>query len=911
MRVEMGADLRRDVLDSLNREFEFKKTRKGYMREGKCPSCGKRELYINADAPWVVRCGRLKNCGYEAPVKELFPDLFDAWSDRFKKTDDNPTAAADAYLSSSRGFNLARIRGSYTQEWYRDPETKATSATIRFSLPGGGYWERLIDRPHRFGKMKARFAPGASYTGQAWTPPTLTTDRLRDVQELWFVEGIFDAAALDHHDIAAVSTMSCNNYPATFLRTLAELRPTKRPTLVWALDGDAAGRDYTRRWVERARKDGWTCEAATIQQTTRSKRDWSDLHLADRLTPKDLDEYRYQGSLLIARSAADKARLIYARTGVATFFFDYDDRLYWFDLDIKAYDKAVQQLLDKDADMAEDERRDAALAESCDIVEIANCNPVPLYYQANEVTDESWYYYRVTFPHGGRPVKNTFAGSSLASASEFKKRLLSIAPGAVFTGTSQQLDRIIKQQLYGIKTVETIDFVGYAKEHRTYVMGDLAIRDGAVHELNDEDYFEIGKLNIKTLTHSPTLTISRDRKAYRDDWVTLVWKCFGAKGLVALTFWFGSLFAEQIREEHKSFPFLELVGEAGAGKSTLIEFLWKLVGRRDYEGFDPSKATLAARARNFAQVSNLPVVLIESDRDSGEDKKVKAFDWDELKTAYNGRSVRALGVKNAGNETREPPFRATIVISQNAKVDASEAIMQRICSLTVDRSGHTAETRAAALELERMPIDAVSYFFILATRHEDMVLKTVAEKAPVYELELLAHEEVKTTRIAKNHAQLLALFAALSTIVNFTPEQQQSVAREVLNMAIERQASISADHKVVQLFWERFEYLDDIFGTGPHLNHSRNPNEIAINLNHFEEVARERRLDIPAPADLKKHLRQSRSRKFVDLKPVNSALWLHDQTDKARGRTVKCWVFQRAPNESPATPAHQRRGPGE
>ncbi|GAA0680954.1 toprim domain-containing protein [Dyella marensis] len=889
----MSFDLQRDVLDQLNRDYDFKPAKKGYLREGKCPTCSKRELYINADAPWVVRCGRLKNCGFEARVKELYPDLFDNWSERYKKSDDHPNAAADAYLTSSRGFNLARVRGSYTQEWYRDPETKATSATIRFPLPGGSYWERLIDRPHRFGKMKARFAPGASYAGQVWLPPTLTNERLLTLDELWFVEGVFDSSALDHHGLAAASTMSCNNYPATFLRRLAELRPNTRPRLVWALDGDAAGRDYTRRWVQRARKEGWTCEAATIPQASRKKDDWSDLHLADRLSPKDMDEYRYQGSLLIARSAADKARLMYGRTGVATFFYDHDDRLYWFDLDIKAYDKAMQQLLEKDADVAEDERRELALAESCDNVEIANCNPLPLYYQANEVTDESWYYYRVTFPHGGRAVKNTFAGSSLASASEFKKRLLSMAPGAVFTGTSQQLDRIIKQQLYGIKTVETIDYVGYTKEHGTYVMGELAIREGAVFDLNDEDYFEIGRLNIKTLTHSPALTISRDRKSYREEWLQLVWKCFGAKGLVALTFWFGSLFAEQIRAEQKSYPFLELVGEAGAGKSTLIEFLWKLVGRRDYEGFDPSKATLAARARNFAQVANLPVVLIESDRDNGEDAKKKSFDWDELKTAYNGRSVRALGVKNSGNETREPPFRATVVISQNAKVDASEPIMQRICHITVDRSAHTTETRAAALELERMPVDAVSYFFVMVARQEEQVLKTVAEKAPIYELELLAHEAVKTTRIAKNHGQLLALFAALSALIPFTDEQKTAVASEVLAMAIERQSSISADHKVVQTFWERFDYLDEWNGATSSLNHSRNPREIAVNLNHFEERAREHRLDVPALADLKKYLRTSRSRKFIDQKAVNSAIWLHDQTDKARGRTVKCWVFQR------------------
>jgi Cdc6-like AAA superfamily ATPase len=70
---------------------------------------------------------------------------------------------------------------------------------------------------------------------------------------------------------------------------------------------------------------------------------------------------------------------------------------------------------------------------------------------------------------------------------------------------------------------------------------------------------------------------------------------------VCLSFFFGSLFAEQVRTEMKSFPFLEMHGLPGTGKTTLVEFLWKLLGRENYEGFDPAKATPAAMARNLAK----------------------------------------------------------------------------------------------------------------------------------------------------------------------------------------------------------------------------------------------------------------------------------------------------------------------
>ncbi|CAC9222427.1 Uncharacterised protein [Pseudomonas aeruginosa] len=99
---------------------------------------------------------------------------------------DNPTATARAYLEFARGFRLELIDGWFTQENYWDNRLKIGSATVRFALEKGGYWERLIDRPERFGKQKARFKQGESYKGVWWCPPTLDPT---EVDELWIVEG--------------------------------------------------------------------------------------------------------------------------------------------------------------------------------------------------------------------------------------------------------------------------------------------------------------------------------------------------------------------------------------------------------------------------------------------------------------------------------------------------------------------------------------------------------------------------------------------------------------------------------------------------------------------------------------------------------------------------------------------------
>ena len=81
-----------------------------------------------------MRCGRQDRCGWEITVRDALPDLFEDWSKRFPETEENPTATADAYLQHERCLDLRLLRGSYTQELYRDHKTGHTSATVRFAV---------------------------------------------------------------------------------------------------------------------------------------------------------------------------------------------------------------------------------------------------------------------------------------------------------------------------------------------------------------------------------------------------------------------------------------------------------------------------------------------------------------------------------------------------------------------------------------------------------------------------------------------------------------------------------------------------------------------------------------------------------------------------------------------------------
>lgn len=876
--TEQQQQLYRRLVD----EFAFKDQGE-WLRKGRCPSCNKKDLYAHAHSPWNVTCGRLNNCGWQSDVKALYPECFENWSKRYPATQANPTATADAYLREERGLDLALLRGTYTQENYLDRDTQLGTPTVRFSMPGGGYWERLLEHVDKIGK-KARFNFGGGHKGYWWHLPSVD---LSEAREVWIVEGIFDAVALSMMGKPAVSIMSSNLYPdkaLDALRLACATASKRRPTLVWALDNDKAGRGFTCKFADRANDDGWRVTAAQIPVADQ-KNDWNDLLKNRRLGEENdkeklFKEALHQGRLLLAKSAVEYALERYNYTEVRDFWFIFHNRLFWWKLDIDKFSKALETTV---PDNPDESAREAALKQCGSLSKVAGCAPRALYHQRNEITDESWYYFKVDFPNGGS-IKNTFTPGQITAGSEWKKRLAGIGlPGGIWTGSADQLNRFVSDQTGNLKTVKTIDFIGYSKQHEAWVLGDVAVKNGKSIKINAEDYFDMNTINLKSLQRSMALDINHDKASYSPEWFDDYCHTYGDKGLVVLAFWFGSLFSEQIRDKWKMFPFLEMIGEPGSGKTTLVKFLWKLCGRRDYEGFDPNKATAAGRARSFVQLAGLPVVLMEGDADMNNHNR--RFNWEDLKPLYNGNSMRATGMRTGGNETYEPPFRGSIVIEQNQPVDASDAILSRIVQLNFDRSDQTEFTYQLAKKLENWPMDQLSYFILKATMAEGAILERLEKSFALYEPMFQAMREVREFRIAQNHALILSLVDCLELVVPITTKQKESVWKSLQACAISRQQTINADHPLVQQFWEAYEYLDA--GDEPTLNHSCDKDFIAVNLNHVYDIAERHNQRLPPITEMKHLLKNSRQHAYVDQRAVKSAIFHAGPIRKS----VRCWRF--------------------
>ncbi|SMF94414.1 Toprim-like [Methylomagnum ishizawai] len=882
-------DLAPEIAARLIREFQFKEEGT-HLRKGVCPACGKKELWTWAEKPFHIQCARLSKCGWESGAKALFPELFTEFNKRYPATPADPLATARAYLQYHRGFDPAPLEGMYTQGTYWNPHGDKGTATVRFALAEGVYWEKLIEpvriqapgeEPETRGENF-----GGKYKGLAWAPPGL---ELAQGDKLYMAEGIFDALALRAAGKKAIALMSCANFPEHFIADHRDLGIT----WILALDPDPAGRKSTLKHIARL-KDMGQKTGCVLPSEGEAKVDWNDLYQQGRLEePSAWKNFRYYGSLLTAETREDKARVIFGHKGLNSFIFEFGNRTHAFKLDADKYTKALAEAVDIPT-MAGDEeaQKRYALEASGNIKEIATVAMEFRYVEVAEETEESLNFLRIRYPNG-TPAQNVgLPGNVFASASDFKKRLLSVAPGAQWTGTSDHLDTLYRGWfLRRHTTIKSIDYIGYDRASGAYLYHDFAILAGKLIPKNPDDYFELGKAGGMKTTSTIGIKLSTEIDL---SWFADYRAAFGQRGLVGLAWWLGSLFAEQIRERHESYPFFEMCGEPGSGKSRMLEFLWKLCGRNNHEGFNPNLSTMIGRSREFAQVSNLPVVLIEANH-YDDRPHVRVMNWEELLTLFDGQIGRVSGVKNQGTTTRNPPFRGALAMSQNTPINASEAFLSRLVQVKFDKRDHTPAGRDASERLNLMAVERLSGFLRAAVCREKEILDLFNSKVRAHEKWILGAGGVSMVRIATNHAYLMALVECLALLLPLSEEDVTRVHGVLYQLAIDRQNALSSDHEVIERFWNVFELLDrsagkDAMGQPVELegwqNHSRNPDtEIAVNIESFQAACSKAGIEAFREKDLRALFPDSKRYKFMENKHVNSRI---------TGTTLRCWVFSKS-----------------
>lgn len=851
-----------------------------YFQKGVCPGCGQRTLYIARKQPYQLKCNRLNQCQFEEKTRERYSHLFENLSERFPRTEVNPNATADAYLQRNRGFDIGKMKG-----WYEQGRRKVAddlwADTVRFPLCDG-YWERIIDATMvtANGGDKAGIKWKMSYKGGGWVPPGMT---IEEGDSVYVVEGIFHAIALFLAGYKAIASISANNYPWN----IVEANKGRKVRWIIALDDDAAGHSVIPKYRSQLHaKDekAWVALAG-------AGRDWDDVYRDGQLNDDFMREACYQGRLFVAASALKKAFLLYLKRPHSFFLVEFQNRLYSA--------KVSTDDLQKDLDGDTVNGHWPKFEKHCDIKQVANCVPHFEYIQRDALTGDQQFFFQFNFPNAAQNCKEPLAPNSIGDPRSFAKSLLERTPGGNFEGGEKVLSMLRSKWMDNALTVRSLPFVGYDAASKTYCFQKFGYHKGREYLTNDHGYLEVGRIGLKTSLNS--LLVVRG-SPFDPSWFSDFFAVHHLNGLAALSWWTATLFVQQIRSKQESWPFLELTGDAGAGKSSLLRFLWRLFGRSNFEGIKPSGegASAIGLIRALSQVSNLPVVLIESDSQSVDAQGrtvISQYNWEKWKALFDhNATLRTIGVKSSSNDTDSLLFLAALCIAQNATVEGSEAILTRISHYHATRAHHTPALKVLAVSLNGLPVEQLAGYLGHCVGQESAWLQRYFDAFPEYEQRLQANPVLQHQRIVLCHAQMMAAAKATQTFFpGWNDDLLEQVIKHIERRAIDRQQRVSTENPTAGRFWQIYHYLNErvtsisdaagdrdvIHET---LNHSGDKDLIAINIEHFHNACRLAGQEVIHATQLHRALPLSTTHTFIETRKVRSVI---------EKRSLNCWMFRK------------------
>lgn len=845
----------------------------GYLRDGICPACGKKELYVRKSQPFRIACGRENKCGASWTAKELLPHLFENWEKRFPPTDQNPNATASAYLREGRGFDIVKCHTWYSQESYR-LESGEYVPTVRFYLDKGRtrWWERLIGKTKADGQKAnnggQRKHDGSLFKGDAWMPPGQT---IEPGDQVFITEGIFHSIALAHAGKKVAASISCSNFPSN----LIEQNKGKNVCWVLAMDGDKAGREHMRTHRLKILE---MREQVDICLLPDGKKDWDDLWQEDRLKDDFFDKCFYHGRLFTSNTVVEKAWHTFCRNPTQRILtIDYNNSLWEIEVD----SKFAAELHEENIILTSPEGFERFRI-ACTVDQICTVFPRFVYIEKDELVGDQRYVFQISYENESITHTIDIEGTSLSSADAFHKALLNNTNGGMYSGSPKAFKAMTKKWFRRqMMTVKSIQYIGYEKSSGAWVFHNHAFLNGRKIAKNEFNYFDLGSIGVKPKMN--TFDINTDGE-FNPKWLPNYIRTFSNQGLCVLVFWLGSLFAQQIRAKHSSFPFLEFTGEAGAGKTTILKFCWKLLGRGgSYEGLNINNTNKRAKRRLFEQISNLPMVIIESDQGSMVAGKSTQFNYESLKDLYEGGPPGTIAVATRDNATKSQNFLGTLVFSQNESVTGGEPILSRIVHLHADKKHHTNGTRELSRWFERQEVSDVCGFLDAALKNEKNILDTMFSKFESMET-FFEQRGVTHRRVMKCHAQIAAMAHAMKIIFpNFTEEMLRSFLDYLVDRALDRTKRCAADHPTIDKFWDTFEFINGEM-TGGSLNISKDKEEIVFNLNMFRAQCHAYSQELMDLTELKRLLPASKRHQFVT---KNKPVWCPTEQ-----KTMRCWVFK-------------------
>lgn len=838
---------------------------KKYLQDGKCPHCGENELFASCEMPplTTLKCGN-DDCAKVISVQEIIPDLFNNLSDHVAEFE-----VASAYLETVCGFDLQQIGKCWEQESYYHTNAKPNgSVTIRFYLNAERteFYEHLI-KPLMIDIDGAKQRKTENIKGKTswWNHPA---HPIEDNKTVVITERVIDALSFIQNGQNAVAILNAKYLPDTI-----EQYTGKGITWLFAFNNDVDGKKYLQRHAKKLEKLNEQFSALTVNEN--EPVDWNRLHKQKKLTVDKLKNYRSAGDLLLAKTKEEKAFAVFLQHNEKArhFVFDYKNKTYSVEIDLEKYNDSRDAV---DANQATFDRFSA-------INLIAHFRMEYLYHQKPENGTDGHYVLRFHFANGAPYQDLNVPPSAFSSKSKFKDSALRVTGGS-YKGDSRDIDYLYTKWTDNwSKSVKTLSYIGYDNGTKAYIYNNVAIIEGMVIQLNREGYFKLPNgIGIKTQIDNAHIITDKQPSDFYSDYEL----AYGENGIIMLANALGSLFAQQIRKAHSSYPLTEIIGEPDSGKTHMIQFIYKLLGV-DYHTmvFNPTISSMSGRYQRLSSISNLPITFNETESDSLKKKHNESWDWEKFLDLFDGILGRGMGGMTGLKSTATPLFLGVLWAVQNIAIDGSTALRSRFVHIQHDKTNHSPEGYQADKKLMAMTNEQLSGWLINTLTQEQAILETFFKNYDSNRQKLTAN--IKESRVIHNHAQLMSLVDCLPLVCPISSNNINAVKHKIIMMAKQRQANLHEDHPLLVEFWSAFEYLNNSMNN--ELNWYEEDDLIYINLNHFENIAKSRNQNIPDLKILRKLLESSKNPEFVK---KNFPVHVNFDAKKVKG-THKVWVFKK------------------
>ena len=287
---------------------------------------------------------------------------------------------------------------------------------------------------------------------------------------------------------------------------------------------------------------------------------------------------------------------------------------------------------------------------------------------------------------------------------------------------------------------------------------------------------------------------------------------WGWEGYCVSAMWFMSLFCEQIGQALSWFPFLSIYGPPNTGKSTLIIWLWKLLGR-DFEGIQATNNfTEKYIGRNLALFSSIPTVIKEINNANTK------FDTETLLPAFDRDSVIGRAQKTNGLETNEYPFKTALFYVQNEEPFISRQLKSRVISLHFCNKRFNLQNKTsldASRRIKDMNINEVSGFrHVVLSSHKLYVQQILSSYRDLLDQFISISE---TSRVAQNYALLWSGCNVLGQHIERWVDIREACFEYLKKSINEKEIHLLEDDFIVKRF---FEVLDSLVTSGRLQNHA-------------------------------------------------------------------------------------------